>query len=320
MSQHPRANAAWLPSFLLLAAIWGCSFAFIEVSLRALSAVQVAAGRLALGAAALLLITVVTRTPLPRSWRTWAHLAVVGALLNAVPFTLFAYGQQYISSVLAGIINAATPLSTLLVILAAFPEEKPTRDRVSGLGVGFVGVCIVLGVWRGFGGEWAGVLACLAAITCYGLAFPYSRRNLTGRGERPLQLATGQVLTATAMMLPPLLVTGTAPPGELSPSVIGAMLLLGVLGSGLAYILNFRIIAAAGASTASTVTYLTPIIAALVGVAVLGEHVSWNQPLGGLVVLTGVALAQGRLRRRAGATESPAAAVAARATRAAPDR
>jgi drug/metabolite transporter (DMT)-like permease len=279
------------------ALIWGCSFAFTSVSLRALTPVQVAAGRILLGAAALLMLAIVTRTPLPRGRRTWAHLAVVGALLNAAPFTLFAYGQQYISSVLAGIINAATPLATLLVILIAFPEEKPNRERVAGLAVGFTGVCVVLGVWRGFtGGQWNGVLACLAAIGCYGVAFPYARRYLSGAGQPPVALATGQVLTATAMTLPVLLLTGATPHAPVTADVVVAMLLLGALGSGLAYVLNFQIVAAAGASTASTVTYVTPIVAAAVGVMLLGEHVAWNEPLGGLVVLAGVAVAQGRLR------------------------
>jgi drug/metabolite transporter (DMT)-like permease len=268
------------------------------VSLDALTPVQVAAGRLLLGAAALLVFAAITRTPLPRNRRTWAHLAVVGALLNAVPFTLFAYGQQYVPSVLAGIINAATPLATLLVILVAFPEERPTRDRVTGLTVGFVGLCVVIGAWRGItGGQWTGVLACLAAIGCYGVAFPYARRHLSGTNEPPIALATGQVLTSTTMMLPPLLLAGMAPHGEVTGSVVVAMLLLGMMGSGLAYVLNFSIVAAAGASTASTVTYLTPIVAAAVGVTLLGEQVSWNEPLGGLVVLAGVALAQGCLRR-----------------------
>jgi drug/metabolite transporter (DMT)-like permease len=292
----PLRTSAWLPAFLLLGLVWGCSFAFTRVSLRSLSPVQVAAGRILLGATALLMLTAVTRTRLPRG-RIWWHLTVVGALLNAVPFTLFSYGQQYISSVLAGIINAATPLATLLAILLAFPEEKPNRERVAGLAVGFAGVCVVLGVWRGFtGGEWNGILACLAAVGCYGLAFPYARRYVSGAGRPPVALATGQLVTASVMMLPVLVVSGTTPHAPVTVSVVTSMLLLGIFGSGVAYVLNFHVIAAAGASIASTVTYVTPVVAAAVGVLLLGERVSWNEPLGGLIVLAGVAVAQGRLR------------------------
>lgn len=289
---------SWLSALGLLALVWGCSFALIKVSLNALTPVQVASGRLLLGAAALLLVAASTRTPLPRGRRLWAHLAVVGALLNAVPFTLFAYGQQYVSSVLAGIINATTPLATLLVILLAFPEERPTRERIAGLAVGFTGVCVVLGVWDGFaGGEWTGVLACLAAVGCYGIAFPYARRHLSGTGQPPVALATGQLVTSTSMMLVPLLLTGFTPVAPVTSDVVIAMLLLGVLGSGLAYVLNFHVVAVAGASTASSVTYLTPLVAAAVGVTLLDERISWHEPVGALIVLVGVGLAQGRLRR-----------------------
>ena len=289
---------SWVPAYLALAGIWGCSFAFIGISLTALTPVQVAFSRLLLGAGALLVAAAVTGTRLPASRRTWAHLTVVGALLS-VPFTLFAYGQQHVSSVLAGILNAATPLATLAVVLAAFPEEKPTRERVAGLLVGFAGVAVVIGAWRGFsGGQWTGIAACLAAVVCYGVAFPYSRRYLSPSGESPTALAAGQVLVAAAQMLPVLLLTGTELRGPLTAVVVLSMLALGVLGSGLAFVLNFRIVAAAGATTASTVTYLTPLVAAAVGVAFLRESISWNEPVGGLIVLAGVAVAQGRLRRR----------------------
>jgi drug/metabolite transporter (DMT)-like permease len=292
------ASASWLSSFLVLALFWGCSFAFIGVGLEALTPVQVVFWRLLLGLVALTAVTAVSRTRLPRSGRTWRHLLVLALLLNAAPFTLFAIGQQTISSVLAGIINATTPLATLLVVLVALPQEKPTRDRVGGLLLGFCGILVVLGVWRGFpGGELAGIIACLLAVGCYGLAFPYSRRYLTALPEGPVALATGQLLCATAIMLPVLLVTRARPEDEVTGRIIAAMLALGVFSSGLAYVLNFRIVAAAGATTASSVTYLTPVVATVVGVALLDEQITWNQPVGAAVVLVGVALAQGRVRR-----------------------
>lgn len=249
---------SWLLSFLALALFWGCSFAFIRLGLRALSPVQVVFWRLLLGLAALAVVSVASRTALPRSRRTWGHLAVLAVLLNAAPFTLFAIGQQTVSSVLAGIITATTPLATLLVVLVALPQEKPTRQRVAGLLLGFAGILVVLGVWRGFpGGELRGIVRCLLAVGCYGMAFPYSRRYLTGLPEGPVALATGQVACATALMLPLLLITGVHPQHPVSGRVVAAMLALGVLSSGVAYVLNFQVVAAAGASTASSVTYLT---------------------------------------------------------------
>ncbi len=210
-SPAPAAGGkrSWVASFLALALFWGCSFAFIRVGLRALSPVQIAFWRLLLGLGALATISAARRTRLPRSPRTWAHLAVLAVLLNAAPFTLFAIGERTVSSVLAGIINAATPLATLLVVLVVLPSEGPTRQRVVGLLVGFAGVLVVLGVWRGFpGGQRSGIAACLLAVGCYGVAFPYSRRHLTGLPEGPVALATGKVACATVLMLPVLLVAG----------------------------------------------------------------------------------------------------------------
>ncbi|MBO1752598.1 DMT family transporter [Actinotalea sp. BY-33] len=292
MSRRPPT---WVLAYLVLAVVWGCSFAFVQVGLRSLTPVQVAFGRLFLGALALLLLSAVLRQRLPRRRRTWGHLLVVGAVLNAVPFTLFAVGQQHVSSILAGIINAATPLTTLAVILAAYPEEQPTRRRVLGLLMGFLGVAVVLGVWEGFAaGQWSGVLACLGAVTCYGIGLPYSRRHLTGSGEGPVALATGQVSMGCLLMVPVLLVAGVAPHAPVTATVVWAMVALGAVGSGFAFVLNFHVIKQAGPSTASTVTYLTPLVAAVVGIAVLGEGISWHEPVGGLIVLAGVAVAQSR--------------------------
>ncbi len=290
---------SWLPGFLLLAVIWGCSFAFIKIGLQALTVFQVASGRLVLGAVTLLAISAASRTRLPRRLSTWGHLAVVGALSNAIPFTLFAYGEQHVTSVLAGLINAATPLATLAVILAAFPEERPTRERVAGMLLGFLGVVVLTGVWEGFSrAEGLGVLALVGAICCYGVTFPYARRYLMPTGEGPVALATGQVLLGAALTLPMLAWTGLELVGPLTPAVVWSMIALGALGSGVAYVLNFRVIQAAGSSVASTVTYLTPVVAVLLGVLVLHERLAWYEPVGGLVVVLGIALSQGRLRRR----------------------
>ncbi len=197
----------------------------------------------------------------------------------------------------------STPLATLAVTLAAFPEERPTRERIVGLGVGFVGVLIVLGVWNGVGGaELEGVAACVAAVCCYGLAYPYTRRHLVATGDGPLALATGQVILGAAFLLPVVIVTAALDGGGITtpvePSTIVGMLALGALGSGIAYVLNTRIVMAAGGTVASSVTYVTPLVAVIVGTALLQESITWNEPVGALVVLAGVAVAQGRFRVR----------------------
>lgn len=286
----------WVPSFLVVAAVWGFSFLFMELGLRALPPIGVAFWRIALGAAALLAFCALTGTRLPRGVTTWRHLAVVALLLNAVPFTLFAYGQTHVSSVLAAIINAATPLTTLVVILAAFREERPTGERIAGLAVGFAGVLVVVGVWRGLGaGEWYGVLACLVAICCYGVALPYSRRHLTRGGEGPLSVVTAHTALAAAMLVPFVLASGGTT-GPLTPVVVGGMLALGVLGTGLAFVLSFHVVRTAGSTVASTVTYLIPLVAVAASALFLDEAIRWHQLVGGAIVLAGAAAGQGLVR------------------------
>ncbi|MGO9149429.1 MAG: DMT family transporter [Acidimicrobiales bacterium] len=291
-----RAKAfPWPAAFFLLAAIWGCSFWWIKLGLRSFSPVDVAFGRLAVGGTALVAISGLTRARFPRQRTTWGHLFVLAILFNSVPFTLVAYGETHISAVLAGIINALTPLAALLVVLAVFREEPPSVGRIGGLALGFTGVLVVVGVWNGLGsGELLGVGSCLGAVTCYGIGFPYARHHLTDLPEGPVALATGQVLCGSLQLLPFAVLTGHVH-DHVAAASVSAMLGLGVLGSGIAYILNFHVVSQAGGTTASTVTYLTPIFAVVVGSAFLGEPVTWYEPVGCLVILAGAALSQGRI-------------------------
>jgi len=310
-----RPRLPWQVAFIVLASIWGCSFLFIKLGLEGLNPVEVAFWRVAIGAITLVILSRLSRSRLPLARSTWGHLLVMAILMNVIPFILFSYGETHVSSILAGIINGATPLTTLAVVLVAFPEEEPTPSRVAGLFIGFLGLLVVTGIWNGLGGgELAGVLACIGAIICYGIAFPYGRRHVANLAEGPISVATGQMLVATAMLVPLAGLSGGTT-GPITPSVVGSMLALGALGTGIAYVLNYRVVAAAGATTASTVTYLTPLVAILVGVAFLGETLSWNEPIGGLIVVFGVAVSQGRLagsvrrllgRKRSGAVD-PAA-------------
>lgn len=296
----------WLPAYLALAGIWGCSFLFIEVGLQSFTPVGVAFTRIAFGAVTLLIVSAVTRTPLPPRW-SWKYIFITSLLWVSVPWMLFGFGQQYVTSALAGIINGATPLMTLLAILIAFPEEKPTMRRIGGLVLGFLGIVIVVGVWQGFAdNSGIGVLALVLAIAGYGTAFPFTRRYLSGLGERPavppIALATGLMLCGLIVAGPAVLVTGIVDPPQ-GASVSGASILalaaLGIFGSGIAYVLSFYIVQKSDATTSSTVTYLTPLVAVVMGAIVLGEHISWHEPVGGVLVVLGAAIAQGLLPRQA---------------------
>jgi drug/metabolite transporter (DMT)-like permease len=293
-------NAAWQVQFVTLAAIWGSSFLFIKVALDDLAPLEVAFARIAIGGLSLVVVAVFTRQRFPRDPRLWRHLAVIAVLMNVAPFTLFAYGEQHVSSIVAGIWNGATPLFVLVFSIAMLPGEQPTRQRVVGLLAGFAGVLLVLGPWRSQeSGELIGHLACLAAAVCYGLGFPYARRFLTGRPESVVVLSAGQLACATVETAVLVVLSGQGGPNSVSLQTVGAVLALGVLGTGIAYPLNYAIVRAAGAGTASTVTYLIPLFSTVLGIVVLGEALSWNQPVGAVVVLAGVAISQGRIPWRA---------------------
>lgn len=281
----------------LLAAIWGTSFLLMKVALVDLTPLQIVLGRMAIGAAVLLVVLRMRAERLPSGRRIWASLAFVGVVANVVPFFLIAWGEQYVGSGLAGIYNATTPLFTLLVATAALPEERPTAAKTAGLAVGFFGVLLVMAPWRGVGhAALAGQLACLAAAACYAVAITYTRKYLSGSGLPPVVLAAGQLVCATVvvMALFPLWATSSV---SLPPKVLASMLALGALGTGIAYLIFYRLIGEIGATAASTVTYLVPVVAVTLGVAVLGEAVAWNDFVGAAVVLLGVAVAGGQLRR-----------------------
>lgn len=288
---------SWLPAYLALGLVWGCSFIFIELGLVFLSPFGVTFVRCALGAITLLIFAKARNVELPKGKAIWKKLWVVAMLLNVVPGVLFAFAQQYITSALAGIINATTPLMTLIFMLLIFREEKIKREQVYGLLIGALGVMTVMGVWKELGGnQLIGIIALLIAVSCYGASYPYSTRNVIPLGLKPEALATGQLLMATMTLLPLFIFDGFSSNNYESRSII-AMLCLGIFGSGFAYIWNFSVTAAAGSAIGSTVTYITPVVAVIVGWLYLNEEIVWHEPVGALVVIIGALLSQGRLNR-----------------------
>jgi drug/metabolite transporter (DMT)-like permease len=289
---------SWVPIYLALGLVWGCSFIFIKLGLEFLTPVGVAFGRCALGAMTLLLIVKVRGISLPTELRTWFILWIVSLLLNVFPGILFAFAEERVTTVLAGIINACTPLSTLIFILFVFRSEKISKHQIFGLVIGGFGVVTVLGIWKGIGSNSAvGAIALLVAITCYGLSFPIIKKYLSPLNLKAEALAASQVSAAAVTLLPFYLIDGIAK-NEYRTGPILAMIALGVFGSGLAYIWNFQIVERAGSSIASSVTYLTPLVAVFVGWIFLGENISWHEPVGGLIILLGAATSQGRFNKK----------------------
>jgi drug/metabolite transporter (DMT)-like permease len=278
--------------------VWGCSFIFIKLGLEFLTPFGVAFGRCALGALTLVLFARIKGAPVISDKKLLLHLWVVAMLLNVIPGVLFALAQTEVTSVLAGIINAVTPLMTLIAILIVNREEKPKTFQFIGIIIGFTGVLIVLGAWRGLGDNplWA-ILVLLTAVSCYGISFPYTRKYVIPYKAKPESIVATQLTLAAATLLPFYLIDGIAKDEYLLVPVLG-MIALGVFGSGFAYIWNFKVMELAGSAIASSVTYLTPVVAVIVGVIFLNEEVTWHEPVGAVVVLLGGAIAQERIRFR----------------------
>jgi len=320
--KRAAARSGWRLRYLLLALIWGMSFFFIKEGLRAFAPLQITLGRIAIGAAVLAAILLARRERLPRGGQTWAHLSVAALLNNVIPFSLFGYAEQRIPSALAGICNASAPLFAAVVAFALLPDERLSPRRAAGLATGFAGVFVVLGAWAGLAGSSvAGTLLALGGGLCYGIGFPYTRRFLTGTGSSSLSLAAGQLLCGSALLaiITPAL---TSAPARWPASAVLSIVLLGALGTGLAYLLNYGIIASAGATIATTVGYLMPLVSILAGITLLGERLTWNEPVGAAVIVAGAALTQapgaGRKFRRAraegqGASRRQPAAVGSQA-------
>ncbi|MEU1627977.1 EamA family transporter [Streptomyces sp. NPDC020096] len=293
----PRRRAVdWRVRFLALALIWGFSFLFIKVGTEAFAPLQVTLGRMVFGTAVLVAVLAVKRERLPRTRRVWGHLAVAAFLLNALPFSLFAYAELTIPSTLAGICNATTPLFSMLLSVVALSEDRPTRRRFAGVGLGFLGVLTVLGAWQGFSGQdpLGTALALIASIS-YAVGWIYVRRTLGNTGESSLSLSAGQLALGTLQLavVTPLF---TSLPASFPIASVLSVVALGALGTGLAFLVQYGLVQEAGPTIATMVTYLVPVVATTAGVFLLGEHLSWNEPVGAVIIILGAALTQTRSR------------------------
>jgi drug/metabolite transporter (DMT)-like permease len=283
-----------LPRIAALALIWGSAFLWIKLADRGFSAVEVTLARLALGAAVLWVIVAARRMAVPRELRVWAHIAVAALFANAVPYLLFAVAEQSVNSSTAGIINATTPLWTVVLALAVRHQTAVTAWQGAGLAVGFAGAVLIFSPWGSRSGlRSAGGLECLAASVSYAISYIYMDRFLARRGMSPVVLSACQLLAASVILAIALAVTGVREPDFTAESV-AAIAVLGIIGTGIAYVLNYQIITSEGATIASTVTYLLPVIAIVLGVLVLGESVTAMILAGIALVLVGVALTRRR--------------------------
>ncbi len=283
--------------FVLTGIVWGSSFLFIAVALTGLTPAQVAGGRLVFGALALAAVVALRREPLPRTLRVWAHLCVLSVSFCVVPFLLFAWAEQHVSSGLASIFNATTPIMTAIMAWTVFRVERLRAGQLAGIALGILGVIVIIapGALTDVGGSTVAQVALLGATACYGFSLAYMRRFLGDAGLSGIAFAFGYIGPAAALMvlLSPMIL---AEPMRLTPEVVASIVALGVLGTGLAYVWNQNTLRAWGPTRASTVTYITPVVGVALGILILGERLTWNEPTGAVIVFLGILLVQERVR------------------------
>lgn len=278
-----------------LALLWGASFLLIKLALTALSPVQVAFTRIALGAAFLVVLCAMRGIRLGGSRRLWTHVAVAGFFASALPWVLFSMAERTVDSGLAGVLNATTPLWTILFGFLAGTERGLSPRMLTGLAIGFGGVLLIMAPWDG-AASGVGLVACLGATASYGIAYVHIGRNLTGSRDGgpvpvPLAMAGMQLVAATGIAAVALPLDGL-PPVRFDLVALLAVVVLGVFGTGVGFALNYRLIADEGPTAAATVTYLMPIVSVLLGALVLGEQIGPRVVLGIALVLAGVALSR----------------------------
>lgn len=277
--------------FLGLSSMWGLSFLFIKVSVDQLSPMWVVAGRTGVGALVLLVILRLRGRWLPPPGRAWLHLLVLATIGNAVPWGLVAYAQRSLPSGLTAVVNSLVPVSTL-VVAAAIGQERMSARRVLGLVLALAGTTVVVWGELGTPGRGIAVLIVAGATLMYGGSAVYAKRFVSGR-QRPLAVAAGQVVLALLVSVPVAWLIGPTPEwSELRPTVIGAVVALGAFGTGLAFLLFYLLIERVGATSATMVTYLIPVVGVLAGWLFLDEQVGLNLLVGAAGILTGVWLAQ----------------------------
>lgn len=278
---------------LALSLLWGGSFFFVEIALAGLQPLTVVIGRVGIAAVVLGLLVALGAGGLPR--RAWGAALVMGFLNNAVPFTLFALAQGRIDGGLAAIVNATTPLWTVIVAHLATRDERATPAKAAGVVLGFAGVAVMAG--RSGQSEAVAILLCLAAALSYGLAAVWGRR-FRRMGVTPLATAFGQTAAATILILPLwLAVDRPWTLGWPGAAPFAAVMAIALLSTVLAYLIYFRLLASAGATNLSLVTFLIPVSAVALGVAFLGESLAPRHVAGFALIALGLMAMDGRMLR-----------------------
>lgn len=287
--------AQWT-TLVILSILWGGAFFFVEIAVTALPPFTIVLLRVGLAAVALHMYLLSKGSAVPFDVRLWGAFLVMGLINNVVPFSLLVWGQTQIASGLASILNATTPIFTILVAHFLTSDEKMTGGRLAGVLIGFAGVAVMIGpaALAGLGASLLAQLACLGAALSYAFAGSFGRR-FARLAVSPAQTAAGQV-TASALILLPISMMVDRPWTLPMPGLeaMASVLALALLSTAVAYILFFRLLASAGATNIMLVTFLVPVSAILLGATILGERLDPEHFAGMTLIGLGLAAIDGR--------------------------
>lgn len=298
MTTSPAPTKSWFGLWVLLTTIWGFSFFFIKVAGSFLAPTQQTFGRMFFGAIVLIGVVAFSGRSFIVRGPAIKHLALIAISAQVIPFTIFAFAVHHITSIAAGLLNSTMTLWTAIFALVMLPEEKLSKFRATGLLLGFLGLMILMGVWEAdFKTEWGAYVACAMCTMGYSFAAIWTRKHLSPMGLDPIsavatQLTIGAVLLGVVTALTPSPITSWPITGVL------AVMALGLFGTGAALVINYVLLARAGAIATSTVTYAMPVVSTLAGALLLSEQLHWYEPIGAVIVLLGIAIVQQFIKPR----------------------
>ena len=287
---EPKVVKSHTALFLTVSVLFGGNYMWAHFALQSFSALEVAWGRTVLAAATLAVVVLVTRDHYPRGKEIWIKLNVAALLFNTVSFVGMATAVSRITTVQVSIWNALVPLVTLGFVLVFIPEENPTWRRITGLSMGFLGAIFIAHPWSGLGEFDAfGTGAIMVGTTSYAAGLVYARRNFANVSDTPTSIAAGQMLCAAIhfTLILPWFVTITSDASTIS---IFSMLILGIVGTGITYIMIQTLIKQSGAGVASDTTYVILFVAIALGIVVLGEELNVWQVIGSGLILIGLVI------------------------------
>ena len=280
----------------MISITWGFSFLFIKLAGTFLDPFQQTFARLALGALSLTIFLLITKRKFIRDKKVIAHLTFLSVVAHVIPFSLVAWAEHYITSIAASLINSMLALWVALFAIWFLPEEKLNKTRLFGLLLGFFGIMILLGVWdASFRGNWLAYAAGVLSTVGYAVANIWTRKNISPLKLDPVSATVAQLsIGATILGVVSLFVSSK--PTSYPVDGVVAILLLGVIGTGIAFALNLELINRSGSVISSTTGYSMPVVATIAGFIFLREELHWYEPIGAVVALIGIAITQELLK------------------------